>query len=132
MSTTDTLVEALLRKPRSKLRDQLVQRALAGTYHDWKSTHAVPKLLLLADLERCGYRDLALRTRMGDFEDKADEADNAQFAKELADDPEWAALWEKMQACKTLDEVIALVSTRLTPGDLELALAELGWGPVPR
>lgn len=129
MSTTTTLVEALLRKPRSALRDELVKRALAGTYHDWKSTLSLPKSQLVADLERAGYRELAARTRAGEFDEEPDEADNAAFAKDLASNPAHAALWEELRGCKTVEEAVAAVSKHVSPGEVLAALAELNWVP---
>ena len=79
MGSMDTLVEDLLRKPRNSLRDELVKNALAGRYHDFKTTLAAPKVQLVADCQRFGYDDIARKAMRGDYDDEPDAADAASM-----------------------------------------------------
>lgn len=68
--TKGLLVAELWKKPESTARNQLVQRALKGIYHDFESPHALPKHALVGDLEAAGFADLAARARRGEFDDE--------------------------------------------------------------
>lgn len=105
MGTMDKLVEDLLHKPPSSLRTELVTNALSGRYHDYRSTLAFPKVQLVLELERYGFRDLARRAKRGDYDDEPDADDHASMGKLLAENPELADLWERMKA--TADPVVA-------------------------
>lgn len=105
MGTMDQLVEDLLRLPPSSFRDELVKKALAGHYHDYKTTVAMPKVELARDLARYGYRNLARRVIRGDYDDEPDQEDHAAIGKLLAENPALAQAWEEMQ--QTSDPVKA-------------------------
>ncbi len=101
MGSQDQLVSDLMRKPRDAFRDQLVANATAGMYHDYKSEHATPKLLLFHDLTRYGYRDLARRAKRGDYDDEPDASEAAEIDAMIAANPALASAWE--EAKKTRD-----------------------------
>lgn len=110
MGSMDKLVEDLLRKPKNSLRDELVRNALLGRYHDFRSTLAMPKTALVEDLMRFGYDDLARRAARGEYDDIPDADDEAAFKKRLAENPELAALWERMSKETTLEGALSLVT----------------------
>lgn len=110
MGTMDTLVEDLLRKPRDSFREELVKKAMAGHYNDWKSDETTPKVVLIADLTRYGYRDLARKAMRGEYDDEPDDDDKAAFAKSLATNPRLADLWEKLSQTADPDEALRLVA----------------------
>ena len=78
---SDKLIDALLRKPPSAFRAELVKNALLGRYHDFKSTLATPKVQLVADLKRYGFDDLARRAMRGEYDDEPDAEDTADVAR---------------------------------------------------
>ncbi|WP_152050929.1 hypothetical protein [Tautonia marina] len=59
--TSTLLVEHLLTKPQTAARDELIKRAKAYWYDDFKSLNpsGCPKMTLHDDLMRAGYGDLA-------------------------------------------------------------------------
>lgn len=126
MGSQDTLVADLLRKPPDALRDKLIANAMAGLYHDYKSTEPVPKLLLISDLERYGYRDLARRAKRGAYDDRPDAEDSADMDDWLAKNPKMAAVWEAMAKTHDPEEAFSLVAELLTPEEREAMRAELG------
>lgn len=109
MGTMDTLVEDLLRKPRDPFRDELVKRALAGTYHDFKSESPFPKVQLVLELERYGYRDIARKAKAGDYDDSPDGDDSKAFGELLARRPELAVAWEEMKKTNDPAEALAIL-----------------------
>jgi len=60
---------------------EMIQRARAGYYDDFKTTIATPQIFLYQDLVTHGYLDLAQRVVDGDFESTREEAD-AWFQRE--------------------------------------------------
>lgn len=83
MGTMDKLVEDLLRKPENSLRDELIKNALAGRYHDYKTTLEGPKVALVEDCRRYGYDDIARKAMRGEYDDEPDAAD-AEAMKDAA------------------------------------------------
>lgn len=126
MGTMDTLIEHLMRKPRDGLRDQLVANASAGLYHDFKSPHPTPKMLLVADLRKYGYRDLARRAERGEYDDRADAEDDSAMARMMAEDPALAAKWEKVKDQDDPEAVFAILAEGLDPEERARARAEMG------
>lgn len=65
--TSTLLVEHLLMKPQTAARDELVRKAKACRYDDFKSLNAsgCPKMTLHDDLMRAGYGDLAANVADG-------------------------------------------------------------------
>jgi hypothetical protein len=113
----DKLVEDLARKPPDSLRDELIRNALLGRYHDFKSTLDMPKVALVSDLERFGYRDLARKAIRGDYDDRPDAEDTAAFGNMLAADPALAQLWEQLQKETTLEGAMNVIKRTPSPGD---------------
>jgi hypothetical protein len=111
--TMDQLVADLLRKPMDSFREELLANARAGLYHDFKSTHLTPKLLLIGDLERYGYRDLARRAMRGAYADKPDAADDADMEASLRADPRLAKIWGRLQATRSPAEVIRIMEEEM-------------------
>lgn len=70
----DRLVAALEKLPESPARERLLVRARAFVYDDFKTTIAMPKAQLIADLGRCGFQELVQRTMLGEFDADAIEA----------------------------------------------------------
>jgi hypothetical protein len=68
--TKKTLVEDLLAKPASPNRDQLIEMARKGIFHDFESELLGPKLILYEMLMRFGYPDLACKARDGGYDDE--------------------------------------------------------------
>jgi len=68
--TKTTLVDDLLTKPASPLRDAIIRRAKRGHYHDLETTVATPKMELDYDLRQAGFNDLADKARAGDYDDE--------------------------------------------------------------
>jgi hypothetical protein len=75
----------------SQLR-ALAEAARAGTFHDYKSEHAMPKVVLVGRLIDAGLSVLADRVIGGEFDEVADPEDEAAMALELQNDPELRAL----------------------------------------
>ncbi len=69
--TKGALVALLWKKPETLARNQLIQRALKGMYHDFETPHATPKMMLVNELRAAGFDDLAKMTIAGDFDDEA-------------------------------------------------------------
>lgn len=68
--TKGALVALLWKKPESPARNQLIQRALKGIYHDFETPHATPKINLVCELRDAGFEDLAKMTIDGEFDDE--------------------------------------------------------------
>ena len=100
---TAALLADLQRKPRDSLRDQLIANATANLYHDYKSPLETPKIRLINDLTKYGYRDLARKAKAGVY---SDPPDAVAHEAELAADPKLAAAWA--EAAKTSDPGEAL------------------------
>jgi hypothetical protein len=66
--TSTLLVQHLREKPQTPGRDALIARVLAMEFHDFKSPHATPKILLNTELHNLGYHDLSQRLRNGDYD----------------------------------------------------------------
>lgn len=69
-NTKETLYTDLLAYPPSDARDQLIEMARAGKFHDWESDVATPKVLLIDILARFGFPDLAGKARDGGYDDE--------------------------------------------------------------
>lgn len=96
-----TLIDDLLRKPRDPFREELIGHALAGRYHDFKSSHATPKVLLVHDLKRVGFDDIARRAMRGEYDDAPDTDDHVsalRFWHSLtpSQQQDMAALYERI------------------------------------
>lgn len=81
------LAADLERKPRDTFRDELLVNVRANRYHDFKSDVAMPKVALVQDLLRYGYRDLAHKAMRGEYDDTPDEKDIEHLEKLAADSP---------------------------------------------
>lgn len=126
MGSMDTLVDDLLRKPQDSFRDELVRRALAGAYHDFKSEHPTPKVALIGDLVHYGYRDLARKARSGAYDDAADGDDEARMQGFIAQHPELGDLDRRLRAGELTYEQAALEAMKtLSPADQIRAAVEL-------
>lgn len=68
--TLTRLVRDLERKPPNALRDDILERARRAYYHDFLTDLPLPKVQLVADLERYGFRDLARKARRGEYDDE--------------------------------------------------------------
>lgn len=68
MTTKTTLVEELAKRDSVGLKE-VIEKALRGEYHDFESSHATPKVLLVDTLKALGYPDLALRVMQGEFDE---------------------------------------------------------------
>ncbi len=68
--TKGALVRELWALPDSPARNQLVQRALKGMYHDFESPHALPKMMLVDELMAAGFDALAAKAKGGAFDDE--------------------------------------------------------------
>lgn len=66
--TKTTLVSDLLERPQTEHRDQIIEMARAGRFHDYESESATPKTLLINMLSRFGYPDLAGKARDGGYD----------------------------------------------------------------
>ncbi len=66
--TKVTLVRDLGTKPQSAARDQLMQRAAMGYYHDFESELETPKVQLYRDLKGAGFDDLAEKVKEGGYD----------------------------------------------------------------
>lgn len=60
--------QELVRELERRGLDAMAEKALAGEYSDFASSHAFPVIQLVNDLEAAGCRDLAERARNGDFD----------------------------------------------------------------
>lgn len=69
-NTKETLVADLLERPQSENRDQLIEMARAGKFHDYEAEVATPKALLIDVLARFGFPDLAGKARDGGYDDE--------------------------------------------------------------
>jgi hypothetical protein len=69
-NTKETLVADLLEHPPSVNRDQLIEMAREGKFHDWESEVAGPKMLLVDMLARFGFPELAGKARDGGYDDE--------------------------------------------------------------
>jgi hypothetical protein len=72
---TQALVEDLNKKPPSVARDRILRAALEGHYHDFRSEHVTPKLVLIGHLLQAGFHDLAESGQDGKYDQGKEEAD---------------------------------------------------------
>lgn len=72
--TTERLANALKEKKDSRLSD-MIAKARAGYYDDFKSELATPCLQLVADLKALGLDDLADRAKNGEFDATLEESE---------------------------------------------------------
>lgn len=86
MSTRETLVAELRKLPRTIWRDVVIRRAERGSYHDFDSHLALPKVELVRDLDRAGFRGLAERARAGEFDERPSAGDVEQFRNWIGPD----------------------------------------------
>lgn len=128
--TLTTLIADLLRKPACSFREELLAKARSGFYHDYKSPEPTPKILLVTDLARYGYRDLARKAARGEYNDEPDAEDNAEHEQDLKE-PWLKELWSELQKCMSPEEAMAVASKYLTPEEARLAAIECGF-PVPK
>ena len=64
------LVQDLQKKKSGPKRRKLIEQALKGDFHDFKSTrHKVPKLALAIELRKAGYHDLYQNTLDGKYDE---------------------------------------------------------------
>jgi hypothetical protein len=73
-SSTERLVQALEQATDPNLAE-MIAKARAGYYHEYKSPLPMPLLQLVADLRAAGHEDLAQRVINGDFDTTKAEAD---------------------------------------------------------
>lgn len=69
-NTKETLVADLLERPQSEHRDQIIEMARRGVFHDHESDCPTPKALLIDVLSRFGFPDLAGKARDGGYDDE--------------------------------------------------------------
>lgn len=85
-STMVELVEELKKLPSSPEIDFMIEEALAGEYHDFKNQKYIcGKVESAGRLRKLGFVELAKRIEQGEFDEEADEEDNAKMLAELAD-----------------------------------------------
>lgn len=95
---TQKLVDDLRAKPQSFNRDELVRWTRRYHFHDYKSQHSGPKIVLVAKLTAAGFLDLADKARQGEYDQGKADADEwatspegrgvfKQFAKDLKQHP---------------------------------------------
>lgn len=126
--TMTGLVEDLLRKHKDPLREELLTNARRGLYHDFKSPLPTPKIRLVTDLERYGYRDLARNARRNEYADEPDAAEQAEVDAFAASDPRLGEIHRKVMAGEfTPEEGFAAVASalNLSPEDQALMAAEI-------
>ncbi len=132
MGSMDTLVDDLLAKPQDRARDELVRKALAGYYHDYKSDLPTPKTALIGDLVHHGYRDLARKARTGAYDDHSDADDEADMQGWLAREPELAELDRKLRSGEiTYEQAVVEAMKTLSPEQRIRAAVELDMTPGP-
>lgn len=66
---------------------QIAEAAREGDFHDFKSPHAAPKMLLVEALHKASAAALARRVMAGEFDETPDDADRAELAAELHAEP---------------------------------------------
>jgi hypothetical protein len=78
---TRRLIEALEQLGASVPRDDLLRRARANEFHDFKSPHANPCTVLVHALRRAGadFVPLSHRAMRGDFDEAPDAEDEAEL-----------------------------------------------------
>jgi hypothetical protein len=114
MGTKDTLVAELEKLPASKHRDTIIARAKAGTYHDFESEVDLPKIMLVTDLRRAGFDELAQQVMNGAFDDKLTARHGQQLADKIgANSPALAAAIRKQGRQLELEEQVRAVARRL-------------------
>ena len=64
------LVEHLMKKKPSEVRDKIIERAKNMEFDDFKSPHAAPKIELYSTLRKAGYADLAVNVTLGVYDSK--------------------------------------------------------------
>lgn len=69
-NTKETLVADLLERPQSEQRDQIIEMAREGKFHDYEAEVSTPKQLLIDILARFGFPDLAGKARDGGYNDE--------------------------------------------------------------
>lgn len=75
MTAKTQLIADLYEKPRSIVRDAIIVRTMRDEFHDFKSEHTAPKTVLISELTRAEFPDLANKARKGDYDDVPDEED---------------------------------------------------------
>ncbi|MER2512826.1 MAG: hypothetical protein ABTQ25_10520 [Nitrosomonas ureae] len=71
--TSTLLVNDLEKKPQSKARDEMIARAMAFGYDDFRFTMlyddcVCPKIKLLVDAEAAGFHDIAYNNKQGKYD----------------------------------------------------------------
>jgi hypothetical protein len=90
--TTEKLAQALEATGDANLA-QMVQKARAGYYDDFKSELALPIIQLIADLRDKGHEELAQRAMSGEFDSTPEES--AAWVAGEGKDYLPAAIWEE-------------------------------------
>lgn len=86
-STNKELVQQLENRNTDGRYDEIIARAKANEYHDFKSSHTAPKLVLLADLQQHkDTEDLVDAVINGDYDEPMDEADKELRRKDAPED----------------------------------------------
>lgn len=49
--------------------DKIINSAMNGDYHDFRTRHATPKILLAEELKKIGLNDLVTKTINGDYDE---------------------------------------------------------------
>lgn len=68
------------------LVERLITRARSGEFHDFKSPHTFPKIVLAGELRAAALAPLAVRVEEGEFDEPPDDADRAELARILRED----------------------------------------------
>lgn len=69
--TRTDLVKDLEQKDASPKRDELIEKARSGRYHDFDSELVAPKVACARDLQEAGYSDLVEKVINGDYDDES-------------------------------------------------------------
>lgn len=64
-------------------RDEIIQKARAGYYHDFESPYATPKMQLHMDLLAAGLKDIDQQMQNGDYDDESPSPEEEKRLKDL-------------------------------------------------
>lgn len=123
---TPGLIADLNRKPPSSFRTELLGNARAGLYHDYESPLPAPKLRLITDLERYGFKDLARNARRGEY--GGDEPPVGESLDKLAEEAGLGDIHRRLEAGEITYEQAVMESmskANLTPEERAVMAAEL-------
>lgn len=83
-STMVELVQELEKLPQTEAIKEMIAEAKAGEYHDYKNNkYTCGKMESATRLDRLGYTQLSARIKDGEFDEEADEQDQAEMRKKL-------------------------------------------------